>query len=79
MVYKLLCVFLYGPANVHSKPTSLGFCFALFLILRSNQKKKDNVNKKEILGLGKKMNARYLKNCMTMVNTLIYLRNFFTC
>lgn len=55
MVYKLLCVFLYGPANVHNKPTSLGFCFALFLILRSNQKKKkDNVNKKEILGLGKR-------------------------
>jgi len=22
------------------------------------------------------MNSRYLKNCMTMVNTLIYLRNF---
>lgn len=53
MVYKLLCVFLYGLANVHNKPTSLGFCFALFLILRSI-KKKDNVNKKEILGLGKR-------------------------
>lgn len=51
MVYKLLCVFLYRPANVYNKPTSWGFCF---VFNTKKQSKKDNVNKKGILGIGKR-------------------------